>query len=300
MDFLFPKSRHGPRIDENTPFQILLVGLFLLGAWNSTWFEITASGTYSEGLDREPTIRTEYIIDNSQETFELSIENSTPLILYWLQREDVSPDSTNQEPVDSESSSQDIPERSDSCSGSCLDQARDWVAAVMVALFASLCLSLYRPSRLASAAVTTIWLIGTVVILAALPLSIAADFGISDDGEESSTGGFDTNTQETVSVDQFAHFEADSSMGMSFDGISFYYQSLGFDLGLLPEDERQQVIDSAPSEDESGYESLIGFNGKMTVGPGPILWYWVLIAGLSIPRLTAIILPGRRETLEEE
>ncbi len=295
MDFLFPVHRYGPRIDNNKPFHILIVGLFLLAAWNSTWFEITASGTYTEGLEREPTIRTEYIIDNSQETFELSIENSTPLLLYWLQREDVSPGPANQEPTDSEPSSQDSPDRSDPCSGSCLNQTRGWVGAVMVSLFASLCLSLYRPSRLASAAVPTIWLIGTVVILAALPLSIAADFGISDEGEESSTGGFDTNTQETVSVDQFAHFEADSSIGISFDGISFYYQSLGFDLGLISEDERQQVIDSAPAEDEPGYESLIGFNGKMTVGPGLILTYWIVIAGL-----TAMILLGRREILEEE
>tara|TARA_Y100001970_G_scaffold231683_1_gene288070 strand:- start:1626 stop:2030 length:405 start_codon:yes stop_codon:yes gene_type:complete len=134
-----------------------------------------------------------------------------------------------------------------------------------------------------------------VVILAAVPFSAAADFGISDDGEESSTGGFDTNTQETVEVDQFAHFEADSSMGISFDGISFYYNSLGFDLGLLSEDDRQQVIDSAPSEDEPGYESLIGFDGKMTIGPGEILSWWLLTAPLA-----AIIVLGNRELLEEE
>ena len=43
---------------------IALSGLFLLTAWSSTWFEISAVGVYSEGLEREPTITTEYIIDS--------------------------------------------------------------------------------------------------------------------------------------------------------------------------------------------------------------------------------------------
>ena len=71
---------------------IALSGFFLLTAWSSTWFEISAVGVYSEGLEREPTITTEYIIDSNQESFELSIENSTPLLLYWVNRENVSPE----------------------------------------------------------------------------------------------------------------------------------------------------------------------------------------------------------------
>ena len=66
-----------------------LAALLVLVAWSSAWFEITATGTYVEGLDREPTIRTQYSIDNDEQTFEVSIENATPLILYWMQREDV-------------------------------------------------------------------------------------------------------------------------------------------------------------------------------------------------------------------
>ena len=59
-----------------------LAALLVLVAWSSAWFEITATGTYVEGLDREPTIRTQYSIDNDEQTFEVSIENATPLILY--------------------------------------------------------------------------------------------------------------------------------------------------------------------------------------------------------------------------
>lgn len=278
---------------------LLLAAAFLLMAWSGSWFEIVAEGTYTEGLDREPTIRTQYMIDNSQESFEMSIENATPLLLYWLEREDVSP-----EPDSPGGNSSDIPADSpssdggsDPCSGSCLDRARSLVGLTMLALFAALCLSSARPTTPLRAAAALVWLLGTVVILTAVPLAAAADFGISggEDVGESSTGGFDTNAQETVEVDQFAHFEQDGDMGLSFDGISFTYDSVGFDLGLLAEEDRQAVIESAPTEGEPGYESLIGFHGEMTIGPGPILTWWLLTAPLVIVNLRS-----HGEPLEEE
>ena len=167
----------------------------------------------------------------------------------------------------------------------------------MLALFAALCLSSARPTTPLRAAAALVWLLGTVVILTAVPLAAAADFGISggEDGGGSATGGFDTNTQETVEVDQFAHFEQDGDVGLSFDGISFTYDSVGFDLGLLAEGDRQAVIESAPTEGEPGYESLIGFHGEMTIGPGPILTWWLLTAPLVIVNLR-----GHRDPLEEE
>ena len=286
-------------MSSSRPAVIALAGLFLLIAWSSTWFEITAVGTYTDGLEREPTIRTHYMIDNSHESFEMSIENSTPLLLYWIEREDVSTEPTTQE-----GNSSDIPTEplssdggSDPCSGSCLDRARGLVGLTMLALFAALCLSSARPTIPLSAAAALVWLLGTVVILTAVPLAAAADFGISggEDVGESSTGGFDTNAQETVEVDQFAHFEQDGDMGLSFDGISFTYDSVGFDLGLLAEEDRQAVIESAPTEGEPGYESLIGFHGEMTIGPGPILTWWLLTAPLVIVNLR-----GHRDSLEEE
>ena len=286
-------------MSSSRPAVIALAGLFLLIAWSSTWFEIAAVGTYTDGLEREPTIRTHYMIDNSHESFEMSIENSTPLLLYWIEREDVSTEPTTQEgnssdmPTDPSSSDGS----SDPCSGSCLDRARGLVGLTMLALFAALYLSSARPTTPLRAAAALVWLLGTVVILTAVPLAAAADFGISggEDGGGSATGGFDTNTQETVEVDQFAHFEQDGDVGLSFDGISFTYDSVGFDLGLLAEGDRQAVIESAPTEGEPGYESLIGFHGEMTIGPGPILTWWLLTAPLVIVNLR-----GHRDPLEEE
>ncbi len=286
-------------MSSSRPAITALAGLFLLIAWSSTWFEIAAVGTYTDGLEREPTIRTHYMIDNSHESFEMSIENSTPLLLYWIEREDVSTEPTTQEGNSSEMPT-DPPSSdggSDPCSGSCLDRARGLVGLTMLALFAALCLSSARPTIPLRTAAALVWLLGTVVILTAVPLAAAADFGISggEDVGESSTGGFDTNAQETVEVDQFAHFEQDGDMGLSFDGISFTYDSVGFDLGLLVEEDRQAVIENAPTEGEPGYESLVGFHGEMTIGPGPILTWWLLTAPLVIVNLRS-----HRDSLEEE
>ena len=95
-------NEHCGRMRKSEFATLLLAATFLLMAWAGSWFEIVAEGTYTEGLDREPTIRTQYMIDSSQESFEMSIENSTPLLLYWLEREDVSPEPTNQNENSSE------------------------------------------------------------------------------------------------------------------------------------------------------------------------------------------------------
>ncbi|MBT3357767.1 MAG: hypothetical protein HN534_00040 [Euryarchaeota archaeon] len=280
---------------------IVLSGLFLLTSWSSTWFEITAVGVYSEGIEREPTITTEYIIDSNQESFELSIDNSTPLLLYWINREDVSPGQTDTENNSSDSAgggSEELTLDNQACSGSCLDMTRGILKLTMITMFAVICLSLVRPIRSIRIATVVTWVIGISIIIIAIPLAVATDFGISggdESGDESSTGGFDTNAQEMVEVNQFAHFQQDSGFGISSKGFQFTYESVGFDLGLLDEEGRDNVTKNAPAEGQPGYESLIGFNGKLTIGPGSLITWWLLIAPLLILNLIEI-----RESFEEE
>jgi len=42
---------------------LLLTAALLLMAWSGSWFVLTGTGSYTEGLDREPTIVVEYTID---------------------------------------------------------------------------------------------------------------------------------------------------------------------------------------------------------------------------------------------
>ncbi len=281
---------------------LALASFLLLMAWSGSWFEISATGTYTEGLERSPTISTEYIIDASQESFEMSIENATPLLLYWFEREDVTLDveesgngSTN------ENSSLGAPDGTveRDCQDSCLDQARGAVQFVMIALLASLFLSSVRPSKYLRIGVLVVWLIGSVVIVTAVPIAAAYDFGVTgtEGGEASSTGGFDTATQDnSVSVNQFAHYEQSEDAKVSFTGIEFYFDSVGFDLGLLDEGDRQSVVDQKPSIGDPGYESLIRFHGELEVGPGEILTWWLF----TFPVLVLNLLGSRSQKLEEE
>ena len=276
---------------------IVLTGLFLLTSWTSTWFEISAVGIYSEGIDREPTITTDYVINNNEESFELIIENSTPLLLYWINRENISPDSND---GNISSNSEEIESRKESnyCSESCLDLVRIVVKSIMIILFILVCMSYIRPTRIIKTVTISTWVTGAFIILISIPLAIAIDFGITDMGNDensSSTGGFDTNTKETVEEDQFAHFEEKNDFDFSFNRINFYYESLGFDLGLVDEDDRANVSIHPPIEGEKYYDSLIQFNGEMNIKTGDIMMWWLLIAPLLY-----VVLIENRKFFEEE
>lgn len=276
---------------------IVLTGLFLLTSWTSTWFEISAVGIYSEGIDREPTITTDYVINNNEESFELIIENSTPLLLYWINRENISPDSND---GNISSNSEEIESRKESnyCSESCLDIVRIVVKSIMIILFILVCMSYIRPTRIIKTVTISTWVTGAFIILISIPLAIAIDFGITDMGNDensSSTGGFDTNTKETVEEDQFAHFEEKNDFDFSFNRINFYYESLGFDLGLVDEDHRANVSIHPPIEGEKYYDSLIQFNGEMNIKTGDIMMWWLLIAPLLY-----VVLIENRKFFEEE
>tara|TARA_Y100001970_G_scaffold93661_2_gene118068 strand:- start:68030 stop:68902 length:873 start_codon:yes stop_codon:yes gene_type:complete len=280
-----------------------LAALLVMVAWSSAWFQITATGTYVEGLDREPTISTQYSIDNDEQTFEISIENATPLILYWMQREDITeggePDDDPPEETSNEAKEESEDEGPERCGGDCMGRARTYLALLMVTFVATLGFSALRPSRRADAAAGISWLACLSMIVLGVPMAAAADFGIfgSDQGGEtgSSTGGFDSETDGSVSIDQFAHFSSRTGNGLSSTGLVFTYESTGYDLGLLDEGDRQAVIDSAPSEGQPGHESLIGFHGELVAGPGPIFSWWFLILPLY-----AYSLRRGKKTDEEE
>jgi len=165
-------------------------------------------------------------------------------------------------------------------------------------MFVVICLYVFNPTRQIRIGTFLVWFFGMSIIIIAIPLAVTLDFGItesSDGSNESSTGGFDTNTQGTVEVNQFAHFNQNNGFGFSTDGLKFTYESVGFDLGLLNENDRQEVIEKQPSEGETGYESLIGFNGELTIGPGSLIFWWILILPLLILKTDKL-----NELFEEE
>ena len=151
-----------------------LAALLVMVAWSSAWFQITATGTYVEGLDREPTISTQYSIDNDEQTFEISIENARPLILYWMQREDITeggePDDDPPDESSNEAKEESEDEGSERCGGDCMGRARTYLALLMVTFVATLAFSALRPSRRADAAAGISWLACLAMIVLGLSL----------------------------------------------------------------------------------------------------------------------------------
>ena len=101
-------------IDHLQSKKALVIAVFFVflstGLWTSAWFEIDGRGTYTEGIEREPSIVIEYSIDSSQESISVSLENATPLLQYWRNRDTITDSNTatnQQQDSDSESSASD-------------------------------------------------------------------------------------------------------------------------------------------------------------------------------------------------
>ena len=253
---------------------ILFVSLSM-GLWTSAWFEIHGRGTYTEGIEREPSIVIEYSIDSSQESISLSLENATPLLQYWRDRETITNTDTNDEQQqENDSKNTESDEKSSS-----LDIVR--IVIAMIIIIFGLCLfeAVRKSSWFWGKVSFVAWFILGLSILIQVPMSAISDFGLNEDGE-SSTGGFDSANNDEVSVNQFAHYSSDSGIGIEFFSINFEYSSQGYDLGLLAEEDRQQVIETPPKVGEEGYESYIKFDAEMKAGPGPVSYWWLGLGAL--------------------
>lgn len=271
-----PESKSGMK-------SLIIVFLFLsAGLWFSDWFALTGTGSYTEGLEREPTIVVEYTIDASQESVSISLENATPLLQYWRNRETITDPIEEGDDPDGEDSME--PEASESqqkasTSSSKLDFTRTLIG-ILIVLF---CLCAFegvkKLNRNWMKASLAVWILLGAMLLFQLPIAAVSDFGM-DEGGESSTGGFDTASNDEVSASQFAHFESEGGLAVELLALRFDYNSQGFDLGLLAEEDRQAVMDDAPSPNEPGYESFIRFEGEMKAGPGPVMIWWLALGAL--------------------
>ncbi len=255
---------------------IAVLFVFLsMGLWTSAWFEIHGRGTYTEGIEREPSIVVEYSIDSSQESISVSLENATPLLQYWRNRDTITgTETTNdqQEETDPENSASN--EKSSS-----LATVRILVALITVILGLCMFEAVRNSSQIWNKVSFVAWVILGLSILIQVPMSAISDFGLNEEGE-SSTGGFDSANNDEVSVNQFAHYSSNSGIGIEFFSLKFDYISQGYDLGLLAEEDRQQVIDNPPEVGEGGYESFIKFDAEMKAGPGPVIYWWLGLGAL--------------------
>ena len=255
---------------------ILLIIFFSSSLWYSDWFEIEGEGVYTEGIDREPQIIINYNIDNSVELISVSIENATPLLQYWNNRDVVEPEGSN----DTQDISENAAESAENSDKNNLDTTRNLIKIMLIVFIGIITISTLNKNIFWSRLTIICLLLISFLFLIQVPLSAVDDFGLSDEGQ-SSTGGFDTANNDEVSVNQFAHFESNSGFGLDIFSLKFDYSSNGFDLGLLEPDERQSVIDNKPKAGDSGYNSYVKFEAEMNAGPSESI-YWLIGMGVVL------------------
>ena len=262
---------------EPYKYVFLIIIIFLSSSlWYSDWFEIEGEGVYTEGIEREPKITVNYNIDNSVELISVSIENATPLLQYWNNRDFVEPEKSNEK----QDTSEDMVESTENSDKNNLDATRDLIKTMLIVFIGMIIISTINKNIFWSRLTIIFLLLISFLFLIQVPLSAVDDFGLSDEGQ-SSTGGFDTANNDEVSVNQFAHFESNSGFGLDLFSLKFDYSSNGFDLGLLEPDERQSVIDNKPKAGEPGYNSYVKFEAEMNAGPSESI-YWLIGIGVVL------------------
>lgn len=262
---------------ESYKYVFLVIIIFLSSSlWYSDWFEIEGEGVYTEGIEREPKITVNYNIDNSVELISVSIENATPLLQYWNNRDVVEPEESN----DKQDISEDMVEPTENSDKNNLNTTRDLIKIMLIVFIGMIIISTINKNIFWSRLTIISLLLISFLFLIQVPLSAVDDFGLSDEGQ-SSTGGFDTANNDEVSVNQFAHFESNSGFGLDLFSLKFDYSSNGFDLGLLESDERQSVIDNKPKAGEPGYNSYVKFEAEMNAGPSESI-YWLIGIGVVL------------------
>ena len=262
---------------ESYKYVFLVIIIFLSSSlWYSDWFEIEGEGVYTEGIEREPKIKVNYNIDNSVELISVSIENATPLLQYWNNRDVVEPEESN----DKQDISEDMVEPTENSDKNNLNTTRDLIKFMLIVFIGMMIISTINKNIFWSRLTIISLLLISFLFLIQVPLSAVDDFGLSDEGQ-SSTGGFDTANNDEVSVNQFAHFESNSGFGLDLFSLKFDYSSNGFDLGLLEPDERQSVIDNKPKAGEPGYNSYVKFEAEMNAGPSESI-YWLIGIGVVL------------------
>ena len=266
---------NNPREPYKYVFLIIII-FFSSSLWYSDWFEIEGEGVYTEGIDREPQIIINYNIDNSVELISVSIENATPLLQYWNNRDVVEPEGSN----DTQDISENVAESAEKSDENNLDTTRNLIKIMLIVFIGIMTISTLNKNIFWSRLTIISLLLISFLFLIQVPLSAVDDFGLSDEGQ-SSTGGFDTANNDEVSVNQFAHFESNSGFGLDIFSLKFDYSSNGFDLGLLEPDERQSVIDNKPKAGDSGYNSYVKFEAEMNAGPSESI-YWLIGMGVVL------------------
>ncbi|HII96602.1 MAG TPA: hypothetical protein HA276_02820 [Candidatus Poseidoniaceae archaeon] len=273
-----------------------LVVLIALNAAVSVWLIAEFEGQYTEGPPSPARFYALAGVDGEYTMIDVSIENSTRLLVYQLIRDDVGPeDDVGGGAGGGDDGSSDAPTSSEQDSVNRLDRARTWIqVTVGLLILLEVLVTFVGISGWFRAAG---FLAVLVAFLVVLPLAFIGDNpNFADPGSTPNSAPEEAGQAEDDDQGAFVHEETDFGIGLRYGGFEVSMMYAGYDLGLVEEDNRSSVRETPPEPGTKDAASYVKFDSTLSLRFGPSV---VLILALPVFWLLAPSGRKRDATLDE-
>lgn len=261
-----------------------LVVLIALNAAVSVWLIAEFEGQYTEGPPSPARFYALAGVDGEYTMIDVSIENSTRLLVYQLIRDDVGPeDDGGGGGGGGDDGSSDAPTSSEQDSVNRLDRARTWIQITVGLLIVLEVLVTFV--GLSGWFRTAGFLAVLVAFLVVLPLAFIGDNpNFADPGSTPNSAPEDSVEDENDEQGAFVHEETDFGVGLRYGGFEVSMMYAGYDLGLVEEDNRSSVRETPPEPGTKDAASYVKFDSTLSLRFGPSV---VLLLALPVLWLLA-------------
>ncbi|RPG76626.1 MAG: hypothetical protein CBD01_000475 [Euryarchaeota archaeon TMED141] len=266
-----------------------LVVLIALNAAVSVWLIAEFEGQYTEGPPSPARFYALAGVDGEYTMIDVSIENSTRLLVYQLIRDDVGPeDDVGGGAGGGDDGSSDAPTSSEQDSVNRLDRARTWIqVTVGLLILLEVLVTFVGISGWFRAAG---FLAVLVAFLVVLPLAFIGDNpNFADPGSTPNSAPEEAGQAEDDDQGAFVHEETDFGIGLRYGGFEVSMMYAGYDLGLVEEDNRSSVRETPPEPGTKDAASYVKFDSTLSLRFGPSV---VLL--LVLPVLWLLAPSGRK------
>jgi len=266
-----------------------LVVLIALNAAVSVWLIAEFEGQYTEGPPSPARFYALAGVDGEHTMIDVSIENSTRLLVYQLIRDDVGPeDDVGGGDGGGDDGSSDTPSTTDGEPINRLDRARTWIQITVGLLIVLEVLVTF--AGLSGWFRTAGFLAVLVAFLVVLPLAFIGDNpNFADPGSTPNSAPEDSVEDENDEQGAFVHEETDFVVGLRYGGFEVSMMYAGYDLGLVEEDNRSSVRETPPEPGTKDAASYVKFDSSLSLRFGPSV---VLL--LALPVLWLLAPSGRK------
>ena len=261
--------------------RLTITALLAVHVFISAWLVATVEASYTEGRPAPTEFHSLVAIDNEQTLIDVRIEKATSFFFYTLQRDDSATVPVNSSDGDNTTATDDSTDEDSASEGN----ERDWlklgrngikISLVILVLSELVMMVSWRWRHYLRAFAFALALAAFV----AFPLCYVASLSDGDDGG-SNAGGTPGAELETQS---FVHTEDSFDLKPIWLGFELQLGYSGYDLGLVDEEDRAEVIAQPPEENETGAKSFIAFESTFKIELGknldtllvlPLMWYFL-------------------------